>query len=81
MSYKISHIKEIREFAKVAERQGWTVVKTKGDHLKWISPGGPFIISASTPSDRRRFFQHLAQDMARLGYVIDKPGKKKNANH
>ena len=77
MSYQISHIKEIREFIKLAERQGWTVIKTKGDHLKWISPGGSFVISASTPSDRKRFFQHLRTDMAKIGYEIVKPGKGK----
>jgi predicted RNA binding protein YcfA (HicA-like mRNA interferase family) len=72
MSYQLSHIKEIREFAKLVEKQGWTVIKTKGDHIKWVSPSGAFIISASTPSDRKRFFQHVIKDMARIGYIFDK---------
>lgn len=75
MSYQLSHIKEIRELAKIVEKQGWTVIKTKGDHIKWVSPSGQFIISASTPSDRKRFFQHIAKDMARIGYIFNKQTK------
>ena len=59
MAYKISNTKEIREYIKEVEKQGWTVVKTNGDHLKWISPSGGFVISASTSSDRKRFFYNL----------------------
>ena len=76
MGYQISHIKEIREFIKEVEKQGWTVVKTNGDHLKWISPTGDFVISSSTPSDRRRFFMQLNKDLAKKGYIVNKDKRK-----
>ena len=69
---RISHIKEIREFIKKVEKQGWTVIKTRGDHLKWISPNGQFAISASTPSDKKRFFQNLKKELSKFGYVEEK---------
>lgn len=40
-----------------AECHGWTVEKTSGGHLKWIPPerGQRFVITSSSPSDRRSF--------------------------
>lgn len=77
MAYKISNTKEIREYIKEVEKQGWTVIKTNGDHLKWISPNGGFVISASTSSDRKRFFYNLNKDMAKFGYIPNRKVQKK----
>ena len=44
------------------ERDGWTVEKTGGHHLKWTPPGGGrAIYSASTPGDGRTLKNTLAQ--------------------
>ena len=36
-----------------AQAAGWSVAKTRGNHVKWASPTGAVVFSASTPSDRR----------------------------
>lgn len=45
--------KDFQQLIKQAERQGWVVTKTKGNHLRWVSPSGRIVFSAFTPSDKR----------------------------
>jgi predicted RNA binding protein YcfA (HicA-like mRNA interferase family) len=77
MSRKILTVnKDIRQMIKTVEAQGWTVVKTRGDHLKWISPDNGFVISASTPSDLRRFFLNLKKELMKKGFIdVEKKGQ------
>lgn len=45
--------KEWRKLKKQAEDQGWTVEKTKNNHIRWTNPDGEIVISPSTPSENR----------------------------
>lgn len=45
--------KDLRTLAQHAGQQGWQVHRTSGGHLKWVSPTGDVVVSASTPSERR----------------------------
>jgi hypothetical protein len=47
--------KDLRRLAAEAQRQGWSVEKTGGGHLKWVAPSGARVYTASTPSDPRAF--------------------------
>lgn len=59
--------KEIKPLIKRAEAQGWTITRTRGDHLKWTSPtGGGVYFSSSTPSDRRAI-HNIEKDLIRRG--------------
>lgn len=59
--------KELKPLIKRAERAGWTVTRTRGDHLKWLRPeGGMPYFSSSTPSDRRAI-TNIEKDLTRMG--------------
>jgi len=47
--------RDLQQLVDAAEAQGWVVEKTRSGHLKWIppDPSMTFVISASSPSDRR----------------------------
>jgi predicted RNA binding protein YcfA (HicA-like mRNA interferase family) len=48
--------KDLRQLRRRAEKAGWTVTHTRGEHLRWLPPdGGPIVISPSSPSDWRGF--------------------------
>ena len=54
--------RDYRGLAELAEDQGWTIMKTNGNHVKFQPPKGQGIITASTPSDHRavaNFKSHL----------------------
>jgi hypothetical protein len=61
--------KEITVLAKQAIRQGWTITKTNGGHLRWTSPSGSFFFSALTPSDPRTI-KNLQRDLRVNGFVV-----------
>lgn len=42
------------------EEHGWEVDVTGSGHLRWRHPAGGLVFSASTPSDRRSWANHLA---------------------
>jgi predicted RNA binding protein YcfA (HicA-like mRNA interferase family) len=50
----------LRKLARTAEKQGWEVTRTNGNHLKWKPPAGRFIITAATPDDARTYRNTLA---------------------
>ena len=59
--------KDWKQLRKRAEEQGWRVVATMANHLKWIPPnGGQILFSGKTPSDCRALKNHIA-NMRRLG--------------
>ncbi len=45
--------RELREFAREAHAQGWTITIVPNGHLKWTSPDGVSVQTAATPGDRR----------------------------
>lgn len=51
---------DFRDMIKAAERAGWTVERRHGGHLKWKSPTGAVVFSASTPSDHRAIKNHMS---------------------
>lgn len=61
--------RDIRPLAITAFEQGWTVVKTNGGHLKWTSPTGMAIFSASTPSDARAV-RNIRSLLRRNGLIV-----------
>lgn len=68
--------KDLRQLVKQAEKQGWEVTRTGGDHLKWVSPLGAFFFSASTPSDIRGL-KNLKRDLRVYGFIELKRQKGK----
>lgn len=60
--------KDLNQLRKLAEAQGWRVVRTHNDHYKWYAPDGKtMVVSGSTPSDHRAFKNQLAL-MRRAGF-------------
>lgn len=47
-----------KSLMKTAKDQGWTVSKTRGEHLRWQAPTGKVVFSASTCSDSRGLANH-----------------------
>ena len=46
--------KDLRSLAREAVHEGWTIELTKGNHLRWVPPGGgDFYISPLTPRTGR----------------------------
>jgi hypothetical protein len=43
----------LRTLAALAHRLEWTVTHTRSGHLRWQAPDGAYVITASTPGDRR----------------------------
>jgi predicted RNA binding protein YcfA (HicA-like mRNA interferase family) len=67
----MSNRKEFKQVIKVAESKGWVVCLTKGGHLKWASPSGQIVFSASTPSDGRAV-KNLISELRRHGIIIER---------
>ena len=42
-----------RPLAEKAVEAGWSLRKTKNNHIQWLGPEGARVYSASTPSDYR----------------------------
>lgn len=46
--------KDFRKLARQARKQRWEIVKTSGNHFKWIPPdGGDYVVSSNSASDMR----------------------------
>jgi len=52
-SRRLSPNRDLRNLIELAQAQGWVVERRNNNHLKWTSPTGYVVWSASTPSDRR----------------------------
>ena len=61
--------KEVREYRRIAERQGWTVAKTRGGHLKFTSPTGRVVFTPSTPGGGRAL-ANMRAELRRAGLVL-----------
>lgn len=63
--------REIKELTRELERDGWTVEKTKGQHLRLTHPAGYLYFCSATASDHRAI-KNIRADINRLltrGYV------------
>jgi hypothetical protein len=67
----MSNRKEFKQIVKIAESKGWVVQLTGGGHLKWTSPTGQIVFSASTPSDGRAV-KNLVSELRRHGITIER---------
>jgi len=47
---------DFKDFERAALSQGWDVAKTGGSHIRFKAPTGRVIYMASTPSDRRAYY-------------------------
>jgi hypothetical protein len=45
--------KRFRKLIQFAQKEGWTVTRTSGGHLKLAKAGLPLIYTSTTPSDHR----------------------------
>jgi predicted RNA binding protein YcfA (HicA-like mRNA interferase family) len=70
------HIPEpLRKLARVAKEAGWTITRTRGDHLRWRHPGGATVITPSTPNGGNRSIRNARADLKRAGLDDEsKPG-------
>jgi hypothetical protein len=74
---RIGTDKETKQIIKEAKSQGWQIVMTNGNHLKWIAPNGKVVFSALTGSDRRGIL-NLKSQLRIAGFIeIKKQGKSK----
>jgi predicted RNA binding protein YcfA (HicA-like mRNA interferase family) len=68
--------KEVHQLIELAVMQGWSVERTKGSHLKWLSPLGAIMFSASTPSDTRAI-QNIKKELRLRGFIELKKNKRR----
>lgn len=62
--------KEWRDLIAEATRQGWQIELTGSNHLRWRSPEGKPVFSASTPSDHRAI-KNIRSMLRRNGLRLD----------
>jgi len=60
--------KDLRQLMAKAQKQGWIVQRTRGNHLKWQPPRGRFVISAFSPSDQRAI-KNIKRELQKNGFV------------
>lgn len=60
----------LRNLARLAKKQDWTIERTKGHHIRWTSPTGAVVLSGSTPGDWRNMKNVRAQ-LRNAGLVIE----------
>ncbi|OWJ92706.1 hypothetical protein [Metapseudomonas furukawaii] len=53
--------KALQQLAQYANREHWSISRTRGGHLCFRKPGRPPVFSSSTPSDWRSSRNALAQ--------------------
>lgn len=59
--------KDLKPLMKRAKAAGWSIERTRADHLKWIPPqGGMPYFSCSTPSDKRAI-RNIESGLAKMG--------------
>lgn len=69
--------KEWRSLIDHAQANGWTVTRTKGDHLRFQGPQGQLVFGASTPSDAKRALKNTESLLRRRGLHPVTPQRKK----
>lgn len=62
--------RDLRNLAKLAQSQGWTLKPTSKGHLRFQAPGGMgMVLASSTPSDYRSS-KNLLSRLRRFGLSI-----------
>jgi hypothetical protein len=59
--------KHLRQEARRARAQGWTITVTGGGHLSWRPPRGPAIITGSTPQRYGHGARNARRALAKAG--------------
>jgi hypothetical protein len=67
--------KDLNGLIAQAAQQGWVVIKTGGDHVKWVSPTGAIVFSGSTNSDKRAL-QNIKRELRHKGFIVKKKGTR-----
>ncbi len=57
-----------RGWYKAAKKQGWTITRTRSQHLVWQSPGGERVFSPASPSDSHH--KNTRAALRRAGLVV-----------
>ena len=71
--------KDVANLVKQAEAQGWVVTLSKGNHIKWTSPSGASVFTASTPSDWR-VLCNIKRDLRKYGFIEIKRTTRRKSN-
>jgi predicted RNA binding protein YcfA (HicA-like mRNA interferase family) len=72
----MKNAKDLKQLILQAEDQGWQILKTNGDHLKWVSPTGLVVFSGATPSDRRAL-KNITRELRVRGFIEIKKKNKR----
>ena len=67
--------KDLNSLMAQAGEQGWSVIHTGGNHIKWIAPSGAIVFSGSTNSDKRAIL-NIQRELRFKGFIIKKKGNK-----
>lgn len=62
--------KETARLARHAEAAGWTVDKTRNNHIVFAAPTGQKVFTSSTPGDKRAT-KNLRAQLRRAGLAVD----------
>ena len=62
--------KETARLAEQAESAGWTVGKTRNNHIVFAAPTGQKVFTSSTPGDKRAT-KNLRAQLRRAGLAVD----------
>lgn len=60
--------KDLMQLMREAEDQGWTVSKTNGGHLRWLSPQGITVFSSYSAGDHRTL-KNTKSQLKAAGFV------------
>lgn len=61
---------DYKQFEEHAEARGWTVTKTKKNHIQFRAPTGAVVFIPSTPSDGKHGFQNARAQLRRAGLDV-----------
>lgn len=62
--------KDFQRVIREAQRQGWSVERTNGGHVRFRNPAGQSYFTGSSPSDFRAV-RKLVADLRKMGYRDD----------
>ena len=62
----------LRALARAAAARGWQISHLGSGHLRWKSPDGAVVVTASTPGDRRTALNERAR-LRRAGLREESP--------
>jgi hypothetical protein len=57
----------LRPAYRAARKARWAVTRTDGNHLKWTSPAGDFVITPASPRGGRHSIANTLAELRRAG--------------